>query len=71
MKLTPKGVISPILVKESNKFHNTSELLGQAPGSSLPVYSDHAKQSVCTTLDENSLSFAQIKKGHKRSGLNF
>ena len=40
MKLTPMGVITPILAKEFNKFHNTLEPLGQAPGSSLPVYSD-------------------------------
>ena len=40
MKLTPMGVITPILPKKFNKFHNTLKPLGQAPGSSLPVYSD-------------------------------
>jgi hypothetical protein len=33
MKLTPMGVITPILAKEFKKVHNTSELSGQAPGS--------------------------------------
>ena len=47
MKLTPMGVISPILAKEINKFHNNSELLR----SSLPVYSDRCRvQLYCQTF---------------------
>ena len=75
------GVISPILLKEFDKFHNTSELMGQAPGSSQQctvigeecIYTAKAGQAKCSHNSQrkcqNSLSFAQIKKCQKRSCL--
>jgi hypothetical protein len=64
MKLTPMCVIAPILAKEFNKLLNTSEILGQAPGSSPPV---------CTAIDEITVThcFARIKNVRKGGGINF
>jgi hypothetical protein len=69
------GVIIPNLTKEFNKFHNTLELLGQAPGSSLTVYSDQCRvhlycQAKCVRNSRRKRHNSQLGSKNVRKGLN-
>ena len=81
-KTVPSKVCAPL---EFNKFINTSELLGQAKNMRLikchkfrelntALQNIWAEQSVCTSLDENTLTrsvWLGSKNVRKGGGLNF
>ena len=75
MKLTPMGVIAPILARGINTIHNTSELLGQAKSMllikchqfrnwqcSLIVKSENDEETLEDVVNENVIKTKDIEK---------